>query len=125
MVGRWECAVAEGGDYVFPYLRRAVPARADAYDLVTPYGYAGVVAADPRRRAQFVVAARKAGAERGLVAEFLRTNPFDVVDPSDDGLEVDEYRAHPTFAVSLAGPGGRGRLLGPRRGQAPHSGPEG
>lgn len=106
--GTWECVVAEGGAYAFPYLRRPVPGHATSYDIVSPYGYGGVVAADPARSAEFVAAARTAGQQRGLVAEFLRTNPFDVTDPDKDGLQVDEYRAHPTFTVAVSGQDGVG-----------------
>ncbi len=99
--GTWECAVAEGGRHVFPYLRREVPAGTGEWDLVSPYGYAGVVAPDDVSRAAFVTSFRQTARERGLVAEFLRTNPFDVTDPRTAGLGVDSWRAHPTFVVAL------------------------
>lgn len=99
--GTWECAVADGGRLYFPYLRRPVPGHPDLYDVVSPYGYTAPVAPGAAERAAFVAQVRAAGRERGLVAEFLRSHPFDIADPATDGLAVDRSRAHPTFTVDL------------------------
>jgi serine/alanine adding enzyme len=99
--GSWECAVAEGGTYVFPYLRRPVSDGAGSYDIVSPYGYASVLAPSAERRIEFVEAFRTASRERGLVAEFVRGHPFDLEDPSRDGYLVDRSRPHPTYTVDL------------------------
>lgn len=99
--GDWECAVAENGTFYFPYLRRRVPGGGDSYDLVTPYGYASVLAPCADRRKDFVAAFREASREQGLVAEFVRGHPFDLPDPDRDGFPVDGSRPHPTYTVDL------------------------
>lgn len=103
--GKWEVAVAGGGDLLFPYVKRQVPGHPDLYDLVSPYGYSTVLGPGAAARRAFVHAFREASRERGLVAEFLRGHPFDLADPEADGLMVDSYRSHATYAVDLRAAG--------------------
>lgn len=100
--GTWECAVAEGGRYVLPYIRRPIPHSPGEFDLVSPYGYAGAAAPDANGRRRFRTAFRAYTRDNGGVAEFLRTNPLDITDPETDGLVADRWRTHPTFTVDLA-----------------------
>lgn len=99
--GTWECAVAEGGTFLFPYLRRMVPGGGGSYDVVSPYGYASVLGPSAERRTEFVQEFRRASRGQGLVAEFVRGHPFDMADPGRDGFPVDRSRAHPTYTVDL------------------------
>jgi len=99
--GSWECAVAEDGAFFLPYLRRLVADGDGSYDIVSPYGYASVLAPSAERRTEFVKAFRDASRARGLVAEFVRGHPFDLEDPAADGFPVDRSRPHPTYAVDL------------------------
>lgn len=100
--GTWECAVAEGGRFLFPYIRRSIPIKTGEWDLVSPYGYGGPVAPDDTERARFRTAFLADARERGCIAEFLRTNPFDITDPQASGLQVDRWRHHTTFTIDLA-----------------------
>lgn len=99
--GVWECAIAENGAFLFPYLRRPVAECPGSYDLVSPYGYASVLAPSVERRRQFVRSFRAVSQERGLVAEFVRGHPFDLQHPDRDGFPVDGSRPHPTYTVDL------------------------
>lgn len=103
--GTWECAVGQGGRFVQPYLRRSIlGAELHEYDIVSPYGYASPVAIEnppelaglEQFRKDFLARSR----ERGLVAEFLRTNPFDTDRDAIARMAVDGSRSHTTFAIS-------------------------
>ncbi len=100
--GVWEAAVEGDGRCFFPYVKRAIPGHAGLYDIVSPYGYSSVLAPDPQARARFVSQFREMSRERGLVAEFLRGHPFDLVDPAGSGLRVDAVRTHRTYEVDLS-----------------------
>lgn len=106
--GVWEVAVAGGGEFLFPYVKRPVPGHDHLYDLVSPYGYSTVLAPTPDERRRFVEAFRTASRERGLVAEFIRGHPFDMIDPETDGLPVGGSRTHPTYTVDLSDGGVEG-----------------
>ena len=99
--GTWECAVAEGGRFVFPYIRRSIPIGTGEWDLVSPYGYGGPVAPDDADRSRFREHFLADARRRGCIAEFLRTNPFDIADPEAAGLHVDRWRPHTTFTIDL------------------------
>ncbi len=109
--GVWECAVGDGGRFVLPYLKRLITANLGGdtalgeYDIVSPYGYAGVARSDHDQmalscfRKEFLEHSR----ERGLIAEFLRTNPFDVDAETVESMGFTAYKAHSTFAVRGTG----------------------
>lgn len=101
--GSWECAVGEG--CVYPYVRREVPDTGGEYDIVSPYGYSGVVAPSSGARQRFLRSFRDHGRGIGLIAEFMRTHPLDVPSPESVGLIVDSWRSHPTFAVDTSAQG--------------------
>lgn len=98
--GTWECAVDESLGCFMPYLRRPVPGREDVYDIVTPYGYSAVAGPPPavsQFRRRFLDSSR----ERGLVSEFIRTNPFEVRDAEDvKALQASSSRSHTTYLVT-------------------------
>ncbi|MDP3889740.1 GNAT family N-acetyltransferase [Nocardioides sp.] len=98
--GTWECAT--DGQAWFPYIKRTVEGSREEYDLVTPYGYGGVTGVDnddalAEFRSMFLTASR----ERGLIAEFIRGNPFDISEISLKLLDVDNARPHRTYGVSV------------------------
>lgn len=77
----WELAVWRPGPILYPYLRRPVDPEllADAFDVVSPYGYAGAWAAPgvgPEQWRAFRAAWREAIVARGGVAEFVRAGGF-------------------------------------------------
>lgn len=100
--GTWECAIDDSSGSYFPYLKRAIDGSdAGLYDIVSPYGYGGVshyggIDLTAFRRAFF-----SESRERGLVAEFLRTNPFDYPSEKLSDLCVDDYTPHTTFGVTF------------------------
>ncbi|HVX18467.1 MAG TPA: GNAT family N-acetyltransferase [Acidimicrobiales bacterium] len=101
--GVWECAVSDDGMVSMPYLRRDICGGPE-YDIVSPYGYAGVAVASADqagRRREFRARFLDASRERGLVAEFVRTNPLDVAEPDLADLDVGTARRHRTFAVKV------------------------
>jgi hypothetical protein len=104
--GRWECAVSAGGGHAFPYIRRDIAGEANLYDLVTPYGYSGVAVADSAAsrtivefRRSYLARAR----ERGLVSEFIRTNP--IITPSFNHADLlgVSHGVHRTFGLKIEG----------------------
>lgn len=98
--GSWECAVADDGQHWYPYVRRNVPDDRDAYDIVSPYGYSGVAGAPGAGVRAFRLAFFQQSRERGLVAEFLRTNPRDVSEADLSDLGIDTFRSHRTYGIT-------------------------
>lgn len=78
----WRVAVWRPGPIVYPYLERRVDpelARPGAFDVVSPYGYAGAWAGpgvDLEQWRAFRIAWRAAMIERGGLAEFVRAGGF-------------------------------------------------
>ena len=100
--GNWECAVDMSNGTFFPYLRRDVSFSATGqYDIVSPYGYGGVCSDGPSGISDFRKKFLKASRDRGLVAEFVRTNPFDYDTDAVDALGPDEFSTHSTFGVGF------------------------
>jgi len=99
--GRWECAVAEGGTFYFPYIRRSIPIATGEWDLVSPYGYGGPISRENDGLAMFRRDFLEYARDLGCIAEFLRTNPLDFSEPDMSELHVDRWRAHATFAVKI------------------------
>ncbi|QGN32794.1 GNAT family N-acetyltransferase [Microlunatus sp. Gsoil 973] len=99
--GQWECAVAEGGTFFFPYIRRSIPIATGEWDLVSPYGYGGPISREDGGLARFRRAFLDDARNRGCVAEFLRTNPLDFAERDMSALHVARWRPHATFAVNV------------------------
>lgn len=77
--GRWECAFDQRLGVSLPYIRREVN-NTHYYDLITPYGYGGLSAAEgasTQDKAAFRRAFIDQSRQRGLVAEFFRLSPLD------------------------------------------------
>jgi hypothetical protein len=99
--GEWECALDRETGAFYPYVRRPVPDTRGLYDIVSPYGYGGVVGLSGSALADFRRRFFDDGRERGLVAEFLRTHPFDV--GTDLGpLLIGTPRWHHTFGITVS-----------------------
>lgn len=97
--GEWECAATPDGTYWYPYVCRRVPGVEDAYDIVSPYGYGGLCGPKGPGLVAFRAAFLEQSRARGLVAEFLRTNPLDVPAEELSDLGVDRHRSHRTYAI--------------------------
>ncbi|MFT4625647.1 MAG: hypothetical protein ACI8PZ_004315 [Myxococcota bacterium] len=107
----WEVAVGAGGGILFPYLRRAVDSELcgsdAAFDIVSPYGYAGTWVAPGVGQAEvtrFRDSLRAALAARGGVAEFHRTSGL--VPGRAEVAEADpalvHEQLHDTVAIDLS-----------------------
>ena len=106
---QWELAVWRPGPIVYPYLRRPLDAALlpDAFDVVSPYGYAGAWAAPgvgPAQWRAFRRAWREAIVARGAVAEFVRAGGFvsgyEAMLEADPALEL--LRETTTVAIDVA-----------------------
>ena len=107
---RWEVAVGASGAILFPFLVRPVPVElspeGDAFDVVSPYGYAGTSVAPGVGHTEvraFRQALRDALAERGGLAEFHRVSGLipgqAAVAEADSGLKFEAL--HDTVAFDL------------------------
>jgi serine/alanine adding enzyme len=100
--GTWECAIDDRGDFYVPYLRREIPnTGGKQYDIISPYGYGGVCHQTGGDLASFRRAFLNASKDRGLVAEFIRTHPFDYSSASLESLLVDSANPRPTFGIAI------------------------
>lgn len=100
--GTWECALDTTDGTFFPYLRRDIAdPNSEQYDIVSPYGYGGICPQDSADIANFRGKFLKASRERGLVAEFIRTNPLDYDEYAVDAINPDSVSRHTTFGVGF------------------------
>lgn len=114
--GTWELAASADGRIVQPFLLRPVPEPPDgraAFDVVSPYGYAGPASVDgladlsidldALRR--FRADLRAALVERGVLAEFIRFSPL--LANAEPTMNADAtmaaVHANTTVAVNLRG----------------------
>ncbi|MFL0459406.1 GNAT family N-acetyltransferase [Kytococcus sedentarius] len=99
--GTWECAVADSGDAMYAYLRRPIQSSATGeYDIVSPYGYGGPIASSAAGLAAFRQEFLTESRERGLVAEFIRTHPWDYDDDNLAALASGDTTPHTTYTVA-------------------------
>jgi hypothetical protein len=103
--GAWECAFDPETEIVHPYLRREIPGSGGHYDIVTPYGYAGPAGPPmlpPQKMARFREVFLARSLERGLVAEFIRSNPLLCDEAKVRAWAVDRLRRRTTYAIEVA-----------------------
>lgn len=107
--GTWEVALGNRGQFIYPYIKRSIPEElglSERFDIISPYGYAGISTPEPRAPRewiQFRKTFRRANAERGCVAEFMRVgalcrNKHELLD-SDPLLQATHF--NDTITVPL------------------------
>ena len=109
--GIWELAIGNGGQFLYPYIKRAIKgsrAEAPRYDIASPYGYAGVWATKETQDQdwiEFRQRFRELSRERGCVAEFLRLGSIipgrEQLVASDSAVRAAPFNS--TISVDLRG----------------------
>ncbi len=107
--GTWEVAIGNGGQFLYPYIKRPVEVLADEtqrYDIASPYGYAGVWATattTAEEWTEFRDRFRELSRARGCIAEFLRLGSIvpgrDQLLASDSSLDAFPFNS--TVSVQL------------------------